>query len=180
MEDNIYNFKYKLIKNFLDEKEINLIKQYSQLEFENKFRLFGDDMGDDFSVHGDPLIESLMLCKLKKMQEITKLELLPTYAYYRIYTCFADLIRHKDRPACEISVTVQIDSSGEDWPIYMEGNPVSLNNGDALVYLGIELEHERKEFMGDYHTQCFLHYVNKNGKHSEWFMDKRKKYGVPK
>lgn len=180
MEENIYQYKYKLIKNFLNESELELIKKYTQIEFQNKIHLFGDFQGDDFSSYGDPLIEGLMVSKIKKMQQITKLELLPTYAYYRVYTNLATLEAHKDRPSCEISLTVQIDSSGEDWPIYMDGNPVSLSKGDAVVYLGMELLHERKEFTGDHHTQCFLHYVNKNGKHSEWFMDKRKNLGLLK
>jgi hypothetical protein len=109
------------------------------------------------------LAESLLLTKLKKMQEECGLELNPTYAFARVYTYLATLDKHTDRPSCEISVTVMIGSSGETWPIYMDGKEFNLNPGDAAIYLGCEVEHWREEFQGDWHNQIFLHYVDKNG-----------------
>ena len=93
---------------------------------------------------------------------------------------FATLEKHKDRPSCEISVTIMIDSDKTKWPIYIEGNAVELESGDAVVYLGCDLDHWRNEFLGDYHVQSFLHYVDKNGPNKEWFMDKRPLYGLDK
>jgi len=55
-----------------------------------------------------------------------------------------------------------------------------LKPGQAVVYLGCELEHWRKEFEGDWHAQTFLHYVDANGDNKEWFLDKRKLLGEQK
>jgi hypothetical protein len=114
------------------------------------------------------------------MEKETGLELSPTYAFWRMYTKFADLKKHKDREACEISVTVMIGSDGTDWPIFIEGNKLNLKPGDAIIYLGCELEHWREEFMGDWHAQTFLHYVEKNGPFKNEFKDRRMLWGMPK
>ena len=180
IEENIYSFKYKKINNFLNETEIQLLKNYTIILHRLGVGKFDDIQSDDFSFYGDPLMESLLLNKREKMQELTGLELLPTYSYYRMYTYLADLKKHSDRPSCEISVSVNITSSGEDWPIYMNGNAISLNAGDAVIYLGQEIEHWREEFNGDHCAQVFLHYVNKNGKHAQWIKDKRMFWGQQK
>jgi hypothetical protein len=104
--ENIKNFKYKLIKNFLTQEEINLLTDYCRIKHRVNLNLFDfqqNDNGDTF-FYGDPLMESLMVNKLNLMQKETGLELLPTYAFWRMYTINADLKKHKDRPACEISV----------------------------------------------------------------------------
>jgi hypothetical protein len=96
-----------------------------------------------------------------------------------MYTVNADLKKHKDRPSCEVSVTVMIGSDGIKWPIYMEGTEINMEPGDAAIYLGCEIEHWREEFKGDWHAQTFLHYVDKNGRNKEWVKDKRMLYGAP-
>jgi hypothetical protein len=67
-----------------------------------------------------------------------------------MYTKFSDLPKHKDRPSCEISTTVNIASDGTTWPIFMDGKPLHLESGDAAIYLGMELTHWREEFKGDW------------------------------
>lgn len=133
----------------------------------------------DTSFYADPLMESLLCLSLEKMQQETSLELLPTYSFTRMYTKFATLKKHTDRPSCEVSVTVQLGSCGTEWPIFIDNNPILLENGDAVIYLGMELEHWREEFIGDHHAQVFLHYVDKNGPYAEWVRDKRHMYGMP-
>jgi len=114
------------------------------------------------------------------MEEETGLELSPTYGYSRVYTYGAVLNKHKDRPACEVSVTVMVGSSKEEWPIYMDGTEINLKPGDAAIYLGCEVEHWREEFKGDWHMQFFLHYVDKNGPFSNLEFDGRPLLGMLK
>jgi len=171
----IKEFKYKLIKNFLTKEEVRLLTGYCQIKHRlnnNSFDFQQSNNGDTY-FYGDPLMESLMLHKLPLMEKKTGLELLPTYAYWRMYTLNANLDKHKDRPACEVSVSVMIGSDGTKWPIFMEGKKFELKTGDAVIYLGCELEHWREEFKGDWHAQSFLHYVDKNGPNKEWYLDKR-------
>ncbi len=178
----IKDFRYKLVKNFLTKEEVKLLTDYCRIRHRANFDSFDfnqNNNGDTF-FYGDPLMESLMVNKLYLMQKETGLELLPTYAFWRMYSMFADLKKHKDRPSCEISVTVMIGSDGTPWPIYMEGKEINMEPGDAAIYLGCEIEHWREEFKGDWHAQTFLHYVDKNGVNAEWFKDKRLLYGIPK
>ena len=48
-----------------------------------------------------------------------------------------------------------------------------------MIYLGIEDQHSRKELDSDYHVQCFLHYVDKNGPNKSFVKDRRALYGMP-
>ena len=176
----IKDFKYKLIKNFLTNEEVKLLNDYCRIKHRTNFDSFDckqNNNGDTF-FYGDPLMESLMVNKLEIMQKETGLELLPTYAFWRMYSMFANLKKHIDRPSCEISVTVMLGSDETPWPIYMEGKEINMEPGDATVYLGCEIEHWREEFQGDWHSQTFLHYVDKNGVNAEWFKDKRLLYGM--
>ncbi len=178
----IKDFKYKLIKNFLSKEEIKLLTDYCRIRHRINFNSFDftqNNNGDTY-FYGDPLMESLMINKLDIMKKETGLELLPTYSLWRMYTINADLKKHKDRESCEISVTVMVGSDGTPWPIYINGNEVNMGQGDAVIYLGCELEHWREEFKGDWHAQTFLHYVDKNGPNKEWFKDKRQFYGIEK
>jgi hypothetical protein len=94
-------------------------------------------------------------------------ELLPTYAYARLYSNGDELLKHSDRPACEVSVTIQLGRSHNyAWPIYMGGNRYDMAEGDGVIYRGCDIEHWREVCNGptDYYSgQVFLHYVRKNG-----------------
>jgi len=180
--ESIRNFKYKLIKNFLTKEESSLLEKYCRIKHRTNTSSFDfnqNDNGDTY-FYGDPLMESLMINKLKLMEKETGLELLPTYAFWRMYTINADLKKHKDRASCEVSVTVMIGSDGTAWPFYADGTSINMEQGDAVIYLGCEVEHWREEFKGDWHAQTFLHYVDKNGPNTEWVLDKRPAYGLNK
>ncbi len=175
------DFKYKKINNFLTIEERMLLKEY----FLIKHRINNDFSqphievnGPSFQIYGDAATDSLMLQKKELIEKESGLKLLPTYSFFRMYTMFTKLIKHSDRPACEISVTVCLDSDGTEWPIYMDGNPVYLEPGEAAIYLGLEVEHWREEFKGDYSSHIFMHYVNKDGPYVNCFMDERDFYGT--
>jgi hypothetical protein len=178
----IKDFKYKLVKNFLTQGEVKLLTEYCKIKHRSNFDSFDFNQNNNGDTHfyADPLMESLMLSKLEIMQKETGLELLPTYAFWRMYSMFADLKKHKDRPSCEISVTVTIGSDGTKWPIFMDGVEINMEPGDAAIYLGCEIEHWREEFKGNWQAQTFLHYVDKNGPNKEWDKDKRLMYGMHK
>lgn len=109
----------------------------------------------------------LLVNKTPHVSEILGEEVLPTYAYARIYKENSDLARHKDRHACEISLTVNL-AKDEDWPICFkrpDGSEicVELDPGDAVMYLGCMVEHWRNTLGGTQHTQLFMHYVRSYG-----------------
>ena len=158
-----------------------------------------------YSHYADPVMETLLMKVLPVMKEQTGLDLIPTYSYTRVYTKGSILWRHKVRPSCEISTTLNL--GGDMWPIYIDptgqdniiksqytnkgeecivkkgahsGNRVDLEPGDMLVYSGCELEHWRNEFTGDMCAQVFLHYNHKNGPFAEKNkFDNRPLLGIP-
>jgi len=97
-------------------------------------------------------------------------ELIPTYAYARLYSNGDVLERHKDRPACEVSVTIQLGRSHHyAWPIYMGDQRFDLGEGDGVIYPGCDIEHWRDKCDGPegyYAGQVFLHFVRKHGQHA--------------
>jgi predicted 2-oxoglutarate/Fe(II)-dependent dioxygenase YbiX len=104
---------------------------------------------------------------------------LPTYTYARVYKEGSDLKIHKDRDACEISLTLHLAGDAE-WPIYIKkpnGEEISLNlkSGDAMMYLGCDAEHWREQFQGSEYVQVFLHYVKSRGDRNYAFFDNKDK-----
>jgi len=108
-------------------------------------------------------------------EKIVEEDLLPTYAYARLYSNGDVLEKHTDRDACEISVTIQLGRSHHyAWPIYMGGKRYDMAEGDAVIYRGCDIEHWRNPCDGPnnyYSGQVFLHYVLANGKCSNEFKD---------
>ena len=121
-----------------------------------------------YNRYADPLGESLLVNLQARVERVTGLTLLPTYSFLRIYETGAELRKHTDRPACEISASLTLGYEGaEPWPLWLEHNDepiaVTLAPGDALLYRGRELAHWREPFAGRYCIQLFLHYVDAHG-----------------
>jgi len=178
------DFKYKKIENFLSKDEVDICNLYCEMKHRVNLTSFDESKGSvsipNSFFYGDPLMESIMLQKKSIMEYETGKKLLATYSFWRMYTKYSDLKKHKDRPSCEISATINIGSDGTDWPIYMEGNKIDLKPGDAAIYLGCELEHHREEFKGDWCAQTFIHYVDAEGNNTSFEKDNRPYWGVGK
>ena len=180
--------KYQVIKGAIDYELANFIFNYFLLKrdavkfmYENNIHSQSDILGtwadeqipNTYSCYGDFVMETLLVKVLPKMQQETGLNLIPTYSYARAYKKGDELKKHKDRPSCEISTTINL--GGDPWPIFIEGTKVLLEVGDMLVYSGCELEHWREPFEGNICGQVFLHYNHVNGP----FAEKNKLDGRP-
>jgi hypothetical protein len=131
-----------------------------------------------YSEYGNDVMETLLMKTLPIIKQQINLDLLPTYAYTRVYERGCELKKHLDRPSCEISATLHL--GGNKWDIYMGGKRVDLNIGDMLIYSGCDLEHWREPFNGDLCGQVFLHYNRTNGKYAENnIYDGRAMLGLP-
>ena len=106
------------------------------------------------------------------LEKFIKRKLYNTYYYDRFYFPGQELVRHLDRPACEISVSVHVSSNiKQDWAFYIKtpdgykdssktevsyyGKEVSkvLKPGDGVVYKGCERPHWRNKMPGFLDTQ---------------------------
>ena len=143
-----------------------------------KFNLRGDDQApNSHSMYDFMPFVRLMVEKVPEVSELLGEKVLPTYTYARVYKEGSELLRHRDRPACEISLTLNL-SKGKDWPIYFQrpdGSETSteLEPGDAVMYLGCQADHWREIFKGQECVQLFLHYVRSYGSKSWAYFDKQ-------
>jgi hypothetical protein len=130
----------------------------------------------------EPIIETLQERMWGRFEKETGLQLIPTYSYARLYENGHDMKAHTDRPACEISVTIQLGRSHHyAYPIYMDGQRIELAEGDAVLYRGMDVEHWRDVCDGAdgyYSGQAFMHYVDKNGKHADQVGDPQRTDGI--
>ena len=204
-----------MIKNAISSELANFLYNYFMLKrdavkfmYENNIHSQTSILGtwsdqqipNTYSCYGDFAMETLMMKVMPVMKKETGLDLVPTYSYARIYKKGDILKRHKDRPSCEISTTLNL--GGESWPIFIDptgsdnvideyknihkpdapkGVRVDLEIGDMLVYSGCDLEHWREPFEGENCAQVFLHYNNRNGQFKDInIFDGRHKLGVPR
>ena len=207
-------FKFQVIKKAVNYELANFIFNYFLLKrdaakymYENNIvynnGMFGtwsdQQVPNTYSHYADQVMETLLVKMLPVMKEQTGLDLVPTYSYARLYKNGDILRRHKDRPSCEISTTLNL--GGDPWPIFIDGTgaktvideykqihkpnapkgtKVLLEVGDMLVYSGCELEHWREPFEGQVCGQVFLHYNHRNGPFAEKnLFDKRPLLGIP-
>tara|TARA_R100000995_G_scaffold36793_1_gene16798 strand:- start:6 stop:590 length:585 start_codon:yes stop_codon:yes gene_type:complete len=185
--------KYQVIKEALNKELANFIFNYFLLKrdavdfmYKNNIihdtGMFGtwtdEQIPNTYSHYADQVMETLLIKMLPVMAKETGLDLVPTYSYARAYKRGDELKKHKDRPSCEISTTLNL--GGDPWPIFIEGTKVLLEVGDMLVYSGCELEHWREPFEGQICGQVFLHYNHRNGPFAEKNkFDRRPMLGLP-
>ena len=198
------SFKYKVIKKAVSYELANFCFNYLKLKRDAVFFMYQNKIVNEnpflgtwrdsqipntYSQYSDFVMETLLLKLLPTLEKETKLKLVPTYSYTRIYKKGDELKRHKDRPSCEISTTLNL--GGDKWSIFIDptgtdnvideyknihkpnapkGKEVILDVGDMLVYSGCKLEHWREPFKGEICAQVFLHYNNADGP----FKDKNK------
>jgi hypothetical protein len=180
--------KYVIHKNAISKDMARLGAQYAIFDA-FQFNQSGDiQVPNAHSKYGDPFMESLMLQLLPTVEEDTGLSLYPTYSYYRLYGPGDELAKHVDRPACEVSLTINLgyyyNTEDKDyrWNIWVDNKEIITEPGDMVIYRGLELEHWREPFAvskNSWQAQAFLHYVDINGPYSMCQFDGRPAVGFP-
>ena len=208
--------KYQVIRNAISKELANLAYTYLQISAEADHWMITNQMTHDknplvgnfkdqqvpgsYAKYADRLMETLLVKVIPIMKAKTELNLIPTYSYTRLYRKGNILKRHKDRPSCEISTTLNL--GGDNWDIFLDptgtnnvideyknihkpnapkGIKISLKPGDMRIYSGCELEHWREPFQGNLCGQVFLHYNHANGPYAKTNLyDKRPMLGIVK
>ncbi|HMH64094.1 MAG TPA: hypothetical protein VK515_00820 [Rhizomicrobium sp.] len=147
-------------------------------------RMMGDDtVPKTPCAYGDHILDGLMQELCPAIEAHTGLSLFPTYSYARIYKHGDILGPHRDRPACEISISLNLGQvPDEPWALHMkndagEETAALLHPGDVLIYRGLDLTHWREPFPGQSMAQVFLHYVDQTGPHAGEKFDSRPTLG---
>lgn len=179
MRSELEQNNYLYVPNFLTAQEADELAQaFSDANGKGMLAL-------DPQCPSSPAVYDLMPCvktlvkKVPKVSELCGEDVLPTYVYGRIYTKGEVLHRHRDRDACEISLTVNLKKDEVNWPIWIQkpnGEEISLNLnvGDAMMYLGCVADHWREAYEGNLQTQVFFHYVRADGPRAYAYFDKQR------
>ena len=178
-------YGYLKVEKLYDPKELysEVPKERGQITYYGSVDKF-DHISEEQQVNGSlaryshPQYKQIHSQIRLKLEKILGEQLYNTYYYDRFYFSGQELTRHKDRDACEISVSVHISTnSKKPWPIWMkspegEERYVELEPGDGVIYKGCDIEHWREPFKPKsnifdrknyYYHQIFFHYVRANG-----------------
>lgn len=154
----------------------------------NVFEVYSEQM---------PAMKTFLWGLTPAMEQVAGNALIPTYDYFRLYRQ-GDLCHvHRDRPACEHSLSLTLAySDGKPWPLELgrEGGkgpadeiatdfgpePASslvMEVGDAVAYQGVAHRHGRTQPNPNaWSAHLFLHWVDPQGPHRDQAFDRR---GVP-
>lgn len=193
---------YMIIKNLCDPKELftPVPEERGQIKYYGSINLFMHDPNEmqvagSLSRYSHPQYKEMHTKIRLILEDILGEKLYNTYYYDRFYFVGQKLVRHSDRDACEISVSVQISTnSNKPWPFCIETSSgeerfANLQDGWGLLYKGCEREHWRdalesrhsklrklwnkifKKEDDTYHHQIFFHYVRANGPRAHFAND---------
>jgi len=149
----------------------------------NVYELYGNDF---------PPMSTFLWGLTPVMEQVVGRRLVPTYDYFRIYRD-GDLCHvHRDRDACEHSMSLTLAySDGKPWPLELgrdgwDGSleiiaedfgkePVSslsMQVGDAVAYRGTDHRHGRTTPNPNrWSAHLFLHWVDPEGRHRDQAFD---------
>ena len=191
---------YFVVRNLWDPQELYrpVPAQRGQISYWGKkddqftYQPLEQQVEGSLAVYSHPQYRSIQSGIRLKLEKIIGNQLYNTYYYDRYYFPGQALTIHCDRPACEISVTVNISTNLEKcWPVCIkkpsgEIGSVCLSPGDGMIYKGCERPHWRDpmpteynktwygkkvEKEGLYYHQVFFHYVLANGIRSHFAGD---------
>ena len=147
-----------------------------------------------FEIYGNayPPMQAFLWALTPAMEAVTGQRLVPTYDYFRIYR-EGDICRiHRDRPACEHSLSLTLDYSDDvPWPLEVgaagEAGPqdiftdhfgeepsaaLAMGVGDAVAYRGVEHRHGRTmPNPNGWSAHLFLHWVDPDGPFADQAFD---------
>ena len=166
---------FKIVKGFISAQEAEDLAQTAiairdNLPYDTRPNLATTKCLRDFL----PFVK-LLIRALPQVESLVGARLLPTYSYGMLYKKGDSLLKHSDRAACEISITLNLRTD-IGWGIFIEtpegvGVCVDQSPGDAVLYLGCDAAHWREPFDGAEHVQVFLHYVLADGDNADQFFD---------
>lgn len=170
--------QYSVRRSCVKDPDLSLLYRYACRRADNNTMSTDPRSPGAWAAAGDVFMDGLLVDLLPLAESVTQLKLFPTYSYFRVYKQGDILVKHTDRPACEISLTLCLGYEDDNpWPLLLETPAgvasIELAAGDALIYRGTECAHWREPMKARRAAQTFLHYVDQNGPYAEWKYDKR-------
>jgi hypothetical protein len=177
--------RYLFVKGLLPRPLLEYLKVYYAILLADDYFTHDTQCPSSLSLSGDPALDAVLEWIRPELGRLVGFSLAPTYSYTRRYAKGELLARHRDRDACEISVTISIlipKGAGAS-VMYLkppggEETKVEMREGDGCIYAGSEVEHWRKRFRVDGYIQLFLHFISKRGpNYPDQLFDGRERLG---
>jgi hypothetical protein len=194
--DDLHGKGYVVLNNLISKGEASSLTGILREYLENNDAKPDSLCPKSKAVHGLAQLDELLERLTPVVCEASGKNLVPTYSYARMYVNGEVLAKHRDRPACQYSVTLCLGMDAKPWPIFMaplannsSGTPfdagggetqymgkpssVELGVGDGVLYLGMDMVHYREPFEGEWQAQVFLHWVDADGDYASQKYDGR-------
>ena len=120
LKQQLLDNNYLFIDNFITEEKAKELYKWFKNEANTNPQAFSHDpqCPKSLAMYDFRWFIELLVDKIPLISEVLEEPMFPTYSYARIYANQEVLEKHKDRHACEVSVTLHLDSDGTDWPIW--------------------------------------------------------------
>jgi hypothetical protein len=178
--------RYLFLKGMLPPPLLEYLKVYYAVLLADNYFSHDSQCPSSLSLGCDPALDAVLEWIRPEVGRLVGFDLAPTYSYTRRYAKGELLARHRDRAACEISVTISIQIPKRAGPSIMHLKPphaeeakVEMLEGDGCIYAGTEVEHWRNRFRVGGYIQLFLHFVARRGPHyPKLLFDGRERLGM--
>lgn len=110
MSDFLYQYLLLKRQSFLTLHNNHLISKFD----EDKGRWGDGQVDNSFCIYGDTVFDLLLANVKPVMEKQTKVKLIETYSYARVYHKGNELKKHRDRASCKISATMNLGGSMEN------------------------------------------------------------------
>jgi hypothetical protein len=180
-----------VLRQFITPEQMTLCREYLQSvkdRYANRVGLSSEYIENDqhhpdtFSFYSPLCTEVLLLKVLPEVEVLAGIKLVPSYSYARTYYQGSFLEKHTDRRCSQFGISICLDKDGPEWPLVIidkggQSHSVELSCGDAVMFLGMQLEHYRDKYVGRSQTQIFLFYMPQDDSLSNLYFDRRPSLG---
>jgi hypothetical protein len=175
------------VENIFNELQCKILHDYYKnfglaQEVASETLKYYDENSHSYGFGGKDILGISILENLTPMvSQILGRTVLPTYSYTRVYEKNTQLMPHRDRDACEISMSLTLENfpiTDKEEKFYISRTEkqeedtlvLSINTGDGLIFFGGHstdgFYHWRDKTESDYLMQIFLHWVYADGEYT--------------
>lgn len=162
---------YAVLPRILGGVDLARVRCYVRRLVEEGFLRMGDPQSVRYVGHNEPLARLIHEALAPWVGQLVGTPVKPSYCYLATYLSGSSLDEHTDRPQCEYSITLNLDTDppltrSSSWPIWIRNAagravPIRLAMGEGLFYRGCERPHFREPLQNAQQaTSVFLHYVD--------------------
>ena len=146
--------RFTIINEVVSKLELECIQKYCK-QVKNRGFLDGDFIsgGKQRShIYNDPQLAWLHLRSADLVSAIVRKKMEPSYSFLAFYNEGGDLPLHRDKPNCQVSISLAIDSSSNcvlnQWPLLIQHSNQPIKEifwsiGEGLLFEGVNIAHKR-------------------------------------